>query len=103
MNLGTNSDTTANLQTVAANVKALNIPLILLAPGGLGNDSTYNPRRAQVFDVADALDLPLIDLTHIIGAYDTANAAGLMGDTIHENGRGYALEASAIARVMLST
>jgi lysophospholipase L1-like esterase len=102
MNLGTNSDTTANLQTVAANVKALNIPLILLAPGGLGNDSTYNPRRAQVFDVADALDLPLIDLTHIIGAYDTANAAGLMGDTIHENGRGYALEASAIARVMLS-
>jgi hypothetical protein len=100
LGLGTNLDTTANLQAVAANAKAL-APTILLAPGGLPSGSTYDPRRAQVYDVADALDLPVIDLTQVIGDFTKANVSALMNaDTVHESGKGYALEARAIARVI---
>jgi hypothetical protein len=53
-----------------------------------------------MYDIAETLDLPLIDFTQVIGNNAQATAARLMADTVHENSKGYALEAAALGRVI---
>lgn len=102
LNIGTNTGTSTldDITTVATNVVNLGIPLMLCAFGGIAINTTYNPKRVRLYDIADSLDVPLLDFTDVIGDYATANAAGLMADTVHENGRGYALEATAVVRAL---
>lgn len=102
VNLGTNwtPSGVSNIGNIATYLAALNIPAILLVPGGIANDATYDPVRLGYYALADSADLPLIDLTNVIGNYAVANARGLSYDTLHENAKGYRLEAAAIARVL---
>lgn len=90
----------SRLLEVATAVKALGIPVLMVAPGGNPDDATYNAKRAAAYSVADSLDLPLIDFAALIGTYPRANAAGLMTIDVHENQRGYAIEAAALAEVL---
>jgi hypothetical protein len=99
LNLATNGSM-SSLVTVASNIKNLGIPLLLVSPGGNPDDGTYNPKRSAVYDVADSLDLPLVDFAAVIGTYPRASAAGLMDIDVHENERGYAIEAATLARVL---
>lgn len=102
--LGTNDPTnTAAITAIYARVAALGIPVLCVSPGGLGGlaaYSTYDAAKGAIYNAADANGFPLIDLEQVVGDYPTANAAGLMGDTVHENALGYALEAEAVARLI---
>jgi len=104
LHLGTNDPTnTAAITAVYARAAALNIPVLCVSPGGLGGlsaYSTYDAAKGAIYSAADANGFPLIDFEKVIGDYTTANAAGLMGDTVHENANGYALEATAMARLI---
>lgn len=109
--IGTNGvgqvqENVAAIAAVYAAIVALNLPTVVVAPGGLGGEgapitmATYAPMYEAQWDAADAHDLPLIDFESIIGDYPTANAAGLMGDFLHENRIGYAYEAAAIRALL---
>lgn len=102
LNLGTNTPTSdADFDSLLDFiVTTKGIPTMLLVPGGLGGlaaESTYDARRERIYDNADRLDLPVLDLGRVIGAFDEADTASLMGDTVHENKAGYRLQARAIA------
>lgn len=102
--IGTNSPTTsaAPIASLWAAIVALNVPGVVIAPGGLGSVTftDYAPVYQAAFDAADLYDLPLIDFQSVISDYTTANARGLMADTLHENKRGYAYEAAALASLL---
>jgi hypothetical protein len=102
INIGTNTNTSTldDITSFITNVKNLSIPVLLLAFGGVGSAGSYDAKRVRLYDIADALDLPLLDFTSLIGDSTAATAAGLMGDAVHENTRGYATEADAVARVI---
>jgi lysophospholipase L1-like esterase len=102
INIGTNTNTSTltDITTFITNVNALAIPVLLLSFGGVGSAGNYDSKRVRLYDIADSLDLPLLDFTSLIGDQPAATAAGLMQDTVHENTRGYALEADALARVL---
>lgn len=99
----TNTSTLADIHSFIANVAGLYTgaaPLLVVAFGGIDTNGHYNSKRSQLYATADALDVPLVDFTALIGNQSTAAAAGLMQDTAHENTRGYALEADLVARIL---
>lgn len=102
--LGTNDPSNvAAITAVYARAAALGIPVLCVSPGGLGGlaaYSTYDAAKDAIYDAADTHGFPLIDLESVIGDYTAANASALMGDTVHENANGYALEAEAVARLV---
>lgn len=105
LNIGTNdagSNTSANIEAVVSMLTTKSVPTMLIVPGGLLNNSFANRVRLETYRLADVYDLPLLDFTNLIGTYEPANAAGLMTDSSHENARGYALEADAVARAVAS-
>lgn len=101
VNLGTNQDATtvADLGTVLSDLGTLGIPTLLLNPGALYHTG-IDPLRSSIYDLAESKDLPMIDLTHAIGDQAQAGAKGMVYDSLHENAKGYGLEAWAIARVI---
>lgn len=105
MNLGTNNgaSTLADLETVATEITTLGVPLLLVVFGPRSDDGAhYDAKRSKLYDIADTLNLPLVDFTQVLGgSYAAANAAGLMADTVHESSSGYAREAAALARVLV--
>jgi len=104
INLGTNDPSNAAaLAATYARAAALGIPVLAVGPGGLGGFaaySTYDAARAAIYDAADANGFPLLDFEAVVGDYTAANGSALMGDTVHENANGYALEAAAVARLI---
>jgi hypothetical protein len=104
-NIGTNDPgVTANITALYASLAGLGIPVIATVPGGLGGyqaHSVYEPAFAAIYQAAQTHDMPLIDLEQVIGDYATAAAALLMDDNIHENRRGYLLEALALFTLLV--
>ena len=99
-----NGSQPADIRQVVANVQALNIPTVLVTCGGVGGmtgGSTVPTQIAALYDAADEFDLPLIDLTDTMGWYASANAKGLMADTVHPNRRGYSVQAWRIYRALI--
>lgn len=101
----TNSSTLDDITSFITNVSALTGPpvsVLLLAFGGVGasGNSFYDAKRTRLYDIADALDLPLVDFNALIGDSSAATSLGLMADTVHENSRGYSLEAGLLAQVL---
>jgi lysophospholipase L1-like esterase len=47
------------------------------------SDATWQAYVARLYDLADTLDVPLLDLYDSSGGYTIANANGMMGDTVH--------------------
>lgn len=108
--LGTNgaqlqADADALIAVYAAMV-GLGIPVIGIAPGGLGGTgaarpiSDYSLMYAATWSAADTYNLPIIDFQSIVGDWPTANTAGLMADNLHENRKGYAYEAAALRSLL---
>lgn len=105
INIGTNTNTStlADINNFLTNVASLTspaVPTLIAAFGGVESGGAYDAKRDQLYDTADALDLPLVDFTALIGDSNAATAKGLMADTVHENARGYAVEADLVARVL---
>lgn len=102
--LGTNDPAnTAAITAVYARAAALGLPVLGISPGGLGglaSYATYAAARKAIYDAADTHGLPLVDMEQVVGDFAAANTAGLMGDTVHENALGYALESEAVARAV---
>ena len=99
-----NGSQPADIRQVVANVQALSIPTVLVTCGGVGGmtgGSTVPTQIAALYDAADEFDLPLIDLTDTMGWYASANAKGLMADTVHPNRRGYSVQAWRIYRALI--
>lgn len=106
--LGTNSSTDlAAIETFYDGVAALNVPTIILSPGGLGSvDRTranVEPMMGKLYALAQEHDWALIDLEQVIGQYSDALAHALMSDTVHENTRGLLLEALAIFALLVGS
>lgn len=104
--LGTNSSTDlAAIETFYDGVAALNVPTIILSPGGLGSaDRTranVEPMMGRLYSLAQEHDWPLVDLEKVIGQYDDALSHALMSDTVHENTRGLLLVALAILALLV--
>lgn len=108
--LGTNSaQGQANVDALTAVYAAavgLNVPVLAIAPGGLGGEGGLSPLSHYylmydaLWDLADLHDIPMIDFQSIIGDFPTATAAGLLADVVHESRGGYAYEAAALKAVL---
>ncbi|MCW2902897.1 MAG: hypothetical protein JWO67_5162, partial [Streptosporangiaceae bacterium] len=83
LNAVTPSTITAALASIRSTFSASDFILTAqYQPSGATAWATY---VAALYDLADTLDVPLLDLYDRSGGYTTANANGLMGDTIHPN------------------
>lgn len=93
--LGTNDPTNlAALDAFYDKLVATGKPIIMIAPGGLESTDTARVAMVQyLYTIANRLDLPLIDYRAVIGSSEQATVFGLKRDTLHENERGYVLEA----------
>lgn len=70
-----------------------------------GNMALWLDYRAALYEIADELDIPLIDFGMKWGSFATANAAGKMSDTLHPSFAGYddmATTYAALVRWVLS-
>jgi lysophospholipase L1-like esterase len=104
-----NGDSPATFQsnlTAIATADLVNSDVILgveaFPSTGTWTAAQMQPYRQAVYNVADALSLPLIDFGDLVGPYTNALANGLRGDTLHLNGAGYSLEARAVAALILA-
>lgn len=105
MNLGTNwmTSTYANLQSIVSKLQAAGSAVILVCFGPRQEDLTdpvFDERRRMIYDLADEFNLPLLDHRQILGDWTHATGNRLFKDTVHENGKGLAIEASATARMV---
>jgi len=93
--IGTNDPTnTAALDTLYDKLVATGKPVVMTAPGGLEVGDTARAAMVRyLYSIANRLDLPLIDYRAVIGTAEQATVFGLKRDTLHENERGYVLEA----------
>lgn len=92
----------ANLTALWAQIAALNVPSLVITPGGLdltGPEDWFSQYEAQ-FDAADLYDFPLLDFASVIGTGQDAQARGFMADTIHPNKLGFAYLAAAFVRLL---
>lgn len=99
--LGTNPSATtiADLTTVCNQLTGpLGAGVLLVSPGTL--DPSYSTLRDSLYGVADALNLPLLDLQDVTGWHAEAAGRDLIFDGLHENGGGYTVEAAAVAAVL---
>lgn len=87
------------MQTAITNLKVNGASVVLIAanPVQTGDFTAYTK---ALYDLADTNDLPLIDLQDRWGNYTTANARGMMGDTIHPSPAGNAEIARAIVTAL---
>lgn len=100
-NHGTNLPTdTAGLSGWYDDLIAYGKPVLAIAPGGLTTGGDLDTARTAVWDNATRLDLPLVDFRAVVGTQDQAATRGLMNDQLHENSRGYMLEAIALSRAL---
>lgn len=99
-----NGSAASDIRQVVANVRQLEIPAVLVTCGGVGSmtgGSAVPAQIAALYAAADEFDLPLIDLTDTMGWYASANAKGLMADTVHPNRRGYSVQAWRIYKALI--
>lgn len=100
--LGTNTSVgeVANYQAIVTNLRTIGYKVLLVVPGGTTTSAgdRVTLKRA-LYDIAAALSLPLVDFTDLIGN-TIAMDRGYMDDALHENTRGYNLEASALRKVL---
>ncbi|QAY16082.1 hydrolase [Arthrobacter phage Elesar] len=77
------------MQTAINNLKVNGASLVLITanPVQTGDFTAYTK---ALYDLADTNDLPLIDMQDRWGSYTTANARGMMGDTVHPSPAGNA-------------
>lgn len=78
----------ANLLAMVAFYQATSDVVLVTPPPANGIDLTLY--RSAMYDVADALDVPLIDQFDRMGSYARANALGEMFDSLHPNSVGAA-------------
>lgn len=67
---------------------------------GTITQATWSSYTSRIYDVADARDVPVLDLTDRYGTYTQTNTNGLMADVTHLNAAGYADKARAWANVL---
>lgn len=92
-----------NLQIIASADQALRDVILWVPPTPNSGDvatTSWTPYRSPYYDVADALNLPLIDLGDRFGSWATANTNGIMFDHLHPNGAGYAAIAQMFASLL---
>lgn len=100
--LGTNTsaDEVTNYRAMVTNLRAIGYKVLLVVPGGTTTSAgdRVNLKRA-LYDIAADLAMPLVDFTDLIGN-TIAMDRGYMDDALHENARGYNLEASALRKIL---
>jgi lysophospholipase L1-like esterase len=94
------------LATGIARIRAKGGDVLLVAPGqpdytdpDIGSSSLV-PRITDLYQTADELDVPLLDLAWVRKDWATANALGLYADKIHSNDVGLEHHARAIFRTI---
>jgi lysophospholipase L1-like esterase len=75
--------------------------VVPVPPQETAHTYTWSQFVAVVYALADANNLPLIDMTARWVDYPTANTKGLRFDNLHPNAMGYADKAQAIANVVV--
>lgn len=108
LSLGTNdsgtgvatADFKTNISTIVNAQKALGRPVMLILPTAPAAAHVAYPNwPAYVtahYDLADSLDVPLLDLTDVQGTQAQALASGMFYDDVHEKEAGYALNAASL-------
>lgn len=77
--------------------------VLLVLPGysSARSDAVYDTYRSAVYQVADDLDLPVLDMTVTFGSFAAARDDGLYAaDGLHMTPAGYGIEGRAVARVI---
>ena len=89
-----------NMTTIINAHTALGRPVMIIVPTAPQSTHIAYPMWPQYvaahYDLADSLNLPLLDLTDIQGTWDQANTAGMFQGAVHENEKGYALNAASL-------
>jgi lysophospholipase L1-like esterase len=90
--------TQASITTLANRVISAGGNPILTTPlfdgGTAGTTAQQDLYAAMTFDVADTLDLPVIDVRSSWVSYAAANGLSLYSDTVHPLAKGYAMKAA---------
>ena len=92
----------ANMQAIITNAKAVG-DCALITPNPTNNvisEATQAGYVQALYSLAAANNVPIIDVFGRFSGFATANTTGLMGDTVHPNGIGYADIARAVMKVI---
>lgn len=63
-------------------------------------DAVWKPWYEAAYALADQFNIALLDTTHLFGGWEAAVAAGMTGDGLHLNRKGWAYTAEGIARAI---
>lgn len=85
----------ASMTTALTAAKAQGASVMIVAPAPLST-AGMGPYIGAMYELADSLDLPLLDLSDRWGSYTTANTASLMAGTVHPSYAGNADIATAV-------
>lgn len=89
----------ANIQTLITQAQAGGADVVLCTPnptGGTATAATQLPYVNVLYSLAVSNNILLVDLWNRFGTYTLSNTNGMMFDTLHPNGTGYADIAQAI-------
>lgn len=92
-----------NLYALAASFRGTGADVILGASHPIqGADTTFLPYLSAIYDVADSLDLPLVDFADRIGNFAAREALGLTTDTTHVSAAANGMKAAAWRSLLAS-
>jgi lysophospholipase L1-like esterase len=94
---------TSQYLSLAAKYQALGANIMMLAepqPSGVSL-ATWQSFVAAQYQISETLGARMVNILDRWGGYATANANGLMSDTIHPNATGYSDEAFAVRQLIL--
>lgn len=96
------STSIANVQAIiTAALKTGDV--ILVVPNHINPDSSNEPAYvSSLYGLAQQNNLPLFDLTIVLGPYSLAQANGFMFDSTHPSGPGYAKIADGLSQMVNS-
>lgn len=90
----------ANLTTLITAAKTAGANVILVA-SHRPDDTGWSTYVSNIYDVADAQDVPLIDLCDAFSTYAAWTALNLSGIGLHFNATGYAIKAALLTSALL--
>lgn len=96
------STTIANLTTIRNLYPNSDVMLVLYEENTAVPQATWQSYGAAMYNLADTLDIPLIDIYNKVGVGNTLTQFGLAVDGTHQNGAGDSLYGDAMAKAIAS-
>lgn len=99
----TDAAVTAAITTIRARYSTSDAMLVVTNTGATPSDATWEDFAGAMYELADTLDVPLVDFYQRLGTWAQLSANGLNGDAVvHLTGAAYADEGRSLGQLLTS-